>query len=52
MASLEDPMSFKEDAMHHRGLIIAASIGLLVIALPKSPTAFGAPSQAGRAGAQ
>lgn len=38
--------------MRHRGLIIAASIGLLVIALPKSPTAFGAPSQAGRAGAQ
>ena len=38
--------------MHSRGLIIAASIGLLVMALPKSPTAFGAPSQAGRAGAQ
>ena len=38
--------------MHDRGLIIAASIGLLVMALPKSPTAFGASSQAGRERAQ
>ena len=38
--------------MRHRGLIIGATIGLLVMALPKSPDAFGAPNQAGRAGAQ
>jgi len=35
-----------------RGLIIAATVGLLVIALPKSPDAFGTPRQAGRVGAQ
>ena len=38
--------------MPHRGLLIAGTIGLLVIALQKSPDAFGAPGQAGRAGAQ
>ena len=38
--------------MPHRGLIITASVGVLVIALPKSPDAFGTLSQAGRAGAQ
>ena len=38
--------------MHHTGLVIAVTIGLLVMALPKSPNAFGAPSQAVRAGAQ
>jgi hypothetical protein len=42
----------KEDIVRHRGCIVAATIGLLVMALPKSPVAFGAPSQAGRAGAQ
>lgn len=43
-------MSFqKENVVRHRGLIIAAAIGLLVTALPKSPDAFGAPGQAGRA---
>jgi hypothetical protein len=38
--------------VRYTGLIIAATIGLLVIALPKAPNAFGGPSQAGRAGAQ
>lgn len=38
--------------MRQRGLIIAATIGLFVISLPKSPEAFGAPGQAGRAGTQ
>jgi hypothetical protein len=36
----------------HRRLIITASVGLLVVALPKSPGAFGMLSPAGRAGAQ
>ena len=38
--------------MHHTGPVIAVTIGLLVMALPKSANAFGAPSQAVRAGAQ
>ena len=38
--------------MRHRNFTVAATIGLLVIALPGLPHAFGAPSQAGRAGAQ
>ena len=52
-ASLEEPMSFqKKDSVRHTGLVIAATIGLLVMVLPKAPNAFGAPSQVGRAGAQ
>jgi hypothetical protein len=42
----------KEHIVPHRGLIITASVGLLVIALPKLPDAFGTLSQAGRVGAQ
>ncbi len=38
--------------MHHTSFVVAAAIGLLLIAVQKSPNAFGAPSQAGRAGAQ
>ena len=38
--------------MPYTGLIITATIGLLVMAIPKSPSAFGTLSQAGRAGAQ
>jgi hypothetical protein len=51
-ASLEDHVILKEDTVPHTSLVIAATIGLLVMALPKSPNAFGAPSQAGRTGAQ
>ena len=42
----------KEDAVRHTSLVIAATIGLLVMTLPKSPNAFVGPSQAGTAGAQ
>jgi hypothetical protein len=38
--------------MRHRGFIIAATIGLLVMALPTAPDASGGPGQVGRAGAQ
>lgn len=37
--------------MRYTGLIIAATIGLLVVELPEAPNAFGGRSQAGRAGA-
>ena len=42
----------KEDAVSHTSFVNAVTIGLLVIAVPKSPNALGAPGQAGRAGAQ
>jgi hypothetical protein len=42
----------KEDVVAHRVLVSLAAIGLLVIALPKSPDAFGTPGQAGHAEAQ
>jgi hypothetical protein len=38
--------------VRYTGLIIAATLGILVMPLPTSPNAFGTPSQAGRAGAQ
>lgn len=37
--------------MRHRNVVIAATVGLLVLVLPNSPKAFNAPGQAG-AGAQ
>ena len=43
---------FQEDAVRHASPVIAATIGLVVLTLPKSPNAFVGPSQAGRAGAQ
>jgi hypothetical protein len=36
----------KEDVVPHRGFVVAVTIGLLVMALPKSPEAISAPSQA------
>jgi hypothetical protein len=42
----------KEDVVRSTRLIIAATAGLLVVALPKSPDAFGSPGEAGQAGAQ
>ena len=38
--------------MRHTGLVIAATIGLLVVPLPKTPNALGASNTAGYAGAQ
>ena len=38
--------------MRHSGRFIGAAIGILVVTLPKSPVVSGAPSRAGRAGAQ
>jgi hypothetical protein len=38
--------------VRHTGFVIAATVGLLVIALPSSPNAFGAPGQALRAETQ
>lgn len=38
--------------MRHSGRFIGAAIGILVVTLPKSPVVSGAPTQAGRAGAQ
>ena len=40
----------KEDVVRHRGLFIAAAVGVLVMALPSGPNAE--PGQAARAGAQ
>lgn len=42
----------KGDAVPHTSFVIAATVGLLVIAVPKSPKAFRDSSHAGRAGAQ
>ena len=42
----------KEDAVRHTSLVIAATVGLLVVAVPKSPNAFRDSSHADRAGAQ
>jgi len=42
----------QEDVMRHRGLLIAVTIGLLVIALPNARNAFGGAGQPGRTGAQ
>jgi hypothetical protein len=38
--------------VRHQALVIAATVGLLVTALPKPPDALAAPGQAGPAGAQ
>ena len=42
----------KEDIVRYTGLIIAATAGLFVVALPESPNAFATSRQADRAGAQ
>jgi hypothetical protein len=52
-APLDESLPFQEeDVVRHTGLTLAATAGVLVIALAKSPGAFATPGQANRAGAQ